>query len=142
MAQWVKNLPAMQEMPEMRIQSLGQEDPLDEGMAAHSSILAWKILWSEERKSKGWAHCISKERVRDHWVYIFEGRSQRKKKKFCLHSTVLSVFNKNVYSYSLSIFLPFLYLLYIFTHLRQILHIINFPLWVNFNNCMWSCSHK
>ena len=36
----VKNLPAMQEM---QVQSLGQEDPLGEGLAAHSSILAWKI---------------------------------------------------------------------------------------------------
>ena len=37
----VKNLPAMQEM---RVQSLGREDPLEEGMATRSSILAWKIL--------------------------------------------------------------------------------------------------
>ena len=39
MVQMVKNLPAMQEP---RVQSLGQEDPLKEGMATHSSILAWK----------------------------------------------------------------------------------------------------
>ena len=39
----VKNLPAMQKMQEMRVQSLGQEDPLEEGMATHSSILAWRI---------------------------------------------------------------------------------------------------
>ena len=32
----------------MRMQSLGQEDPLEEGMAIHSSILAWKIPWTEE----------------------------------------------------------------------------------------------
>ena len=43
-AQWVKNPPATQETLEMRIQSLGQEDPLDKGMAAYSSILAWRIL--------------------------------------------------------------------------------------------------
>ena len=42
-AQWVKNLPAMQETQDMWIQSLGQEDPLEEEMAIHSSILAWKI---------------------------------------------------------------------------------------------------
>ena len=36
----VKNLPAMREM---QVQSLGQEDPLEEGMATHSSILAWRI---------------------------------------------------------------------------------------------------
>ena len=41
----VKNLPTVQET---QVQSLGQEDPLEKGMAAHSSILAWRILWSEE----------------------------------------------------------------------------------------------
>ena len=44
-AQTVKNLPAMQET---RVLSLGQEDPLEKGMATHSSILAWRIPWSEE----------------------------------------------------------------------------------------------
>ena len=38
----------MQETQEMRFQSLGWEDPLEEGMATHSSILAWKISWTEE----------------------------------------------------------------------------------------------
>ena len=41
----VKNLPTMQET---WIQSLGWEDPLEEEMATHSSILAWRILWTEE----------------------------------------------------------------------------------------------
>ena len=41
----VKNLPAMQGT---WVQSLGQEDPLEKGMAAHSSILAWRIPWTEE----------------------------------------------------------------------------------------------
>ena len=45
MVQMVKNLPAMQEP---RVQSLGQEDPLEEGMATNSSILAWKISWTEK----------------------------------------------------------------------------------------------
>ena len=40
-----KNLPAVQET---RVQSLGQEDPLEEGMATHSSILAWRIPWIEK----------------------------------------------------------------------------------------------
>ena len=44
-AQMVKNLPALQET---RVQSLDQEDPLEKGMATHSSILAWKIPWTEE----------------------------------------------------------------------------------------------
>ena len=41
----VKNPPAMQEM---RVGSLGWEDPLEEGMATHSSILAWRTQWTEE----------------------------------------------------------------------------------------------
>ena len=45
MAQMAKNLPAMQET---WVQFLGQEDPLEKGMATHSSILAWKIPWTEE----------------------------------------------------------------------------------------------
>ena len=45
MAQVVKNLPTVQET---WVQSLGQEDPLEEEVATHSSILAWKIPWSEE----------------------------------------------------------------------------------------------
>ena len=39
----VKNLPAVQEMWETQVQSLGQDDPLEEDMATHSSILAWRI---------------------------------------------------------------------------------------------------
>ena len=45
-AQTVKNLPAVQET---QVQSLGQEDPLEKGMATHSSILAWRIPWTEDR---------------------------------------------------------------------------------------------
>ena len=45
MAQMAKNLPAIQEM---RVQSLGREDPLEEEMATHSSILARNIPWTEE----------------------------------------------------------------------------------------------
>ena len=41
----VKNLPAMQET---QVQSLGQEDPLEKGMATYSNILAWRIPWTEE----------------------------------------------------------------------------------------------
>ena len=43
----VKNLPAMQELQETRVRSLGGEDPLEESMATHSSILAWSIPWIE-----------------------------------------------------------------------------------------------
>ena len=48
MAQIVKNLPVMLET---WVQSLGQEDPLEKGMATHSSVLAWRIPWTEE---PGW----------------------------------------------------------------------------------------
>ena len=44
-AQTVKNLPAMQETG---IQSPGQEDPLEKGIATHSSLLAWEIPWTEK----------------------------------------------------------------------------------------------
>ena len=44
-----KNLSAMQEMPETQVWSMGREDPLEEEMATHSGILAWEILWTEER---------------------------------------------------------------------------------------------
>ena len=44
-AQMIKNLLAMQEI---RIQSLGQEDPMEKGMTTHSNILAWGITWTEE----------------------------------------------------------------------------------------------
>ena len=45
MTQMVKSLPAMQKT---RVRSLGWEDPLEEEMATHSSVLAWKIPWTEE----------------------------------------------------------------------------------------------
>ena len=58
----VKNLPAMQEM---QVQSLGWEDPLEEGMATHSSILAWRIPWTEE---PGGLQSIGSQRVRHNWM--------------------------------------------------------------------------
>ena len=47
-AQGVKNLPAMQQAQEQRVQSLSQDDPLEKGMATHSINLAWRIPWTEE----------------------------------------------------------------------------------------------
>ena len=44
----VKNLPAMQEMQKTQVRSLSQEDSLQEDIATHSSILAWRIPWTEE----------------------------------------------------------------------------------------------
>ena len=44
----VKNLPAMQKMQKTQVRSLGKEDALEEGMTTHSSILAWRVPWTEE----------------------------------------------------------------------------------------------
>ena len=57
-AQTVKNLPGMQET---QVQSLDQEDPLEKGMATHSSILAWRIPWTEE--PGGHVESIGSQRV-------------------------------------------------------------------------------
>ena len=59
-AQRLRCLPAM---PETRVQSLGWKDPLEKEMATHSSILAWRIPWTEE---PGWAtvHRVAKSRTR------------------------------------------------------------------------------
>ena len=45
MAQTVTNVPALKET---QVRSLGGEDPLEKGMAIHSSVLAWRISWTEE----------------------------------------------------------------------------------------------
>ena len=57
----VKNPPAMQEMMGTHVRSLGQEDSLEEETAAHSSILAWEILWTEE---PGGLQSMRSQRVR------------------------------------------------------------------------------
>ena len=80
MAQRVKNLPAMRET---QVQSLGQEDLLEKGMASHSSILAWEIPWIEEpggRQSTGsqsqtrlTLNSVGKtkmEKYRERWGYV------------------------------------------------------------------------
>ena len=56
----VKNLPAIREPQEMLVQSLGGEDALEEGMATHSSKLAWRIPWAEE---PGGLQSIESQRV-------------------------------------------------------------------------------
>ena len=61
----VKNLPAMQKTQAMWVQSLVQEDPLEKVMAAHSSILAWRILWTEE---PGGLQFIGSQRVGYDWA--------------------------------------------------------------------------
>ena len=75
MAQWVKNLPAMQETQETWVWSLGQKDHLEEEMETHSSILAWRISWTEEpggllsMGSQSWTR-LSDEHFFTYWVVL------------------------------------------------------------------------
>ena len=74
----VKNLPAMQEI---RVQSLDQEDPLEKEMATHSSILAWRIPWTEE---PGRLHSMGSQRAEHDWttkthIYKLKGKGHFKK---------------------------------------------------------------
>ena len=62
MAQTVKNLPAKLKTP---VRSLCREDPLEKRMATHSSILAWRIPWTEE---PGGLQSMGLQRVRHDWV--------------------------------------------------------------------------
>ena len=59
----VKNLPAMQERQDMWVQPLGWEYPLEEGMTTQSSILAWRILWTEEPGGQHTVHGVAKSRT-------------------------------------------------------------------------------
>ena len=59
-AQWIKNIPATQEMQDTQFQSLGREATLEEGMITHSSILAWKIPWTEEAGELHTVHKVAK----------------------------------------------------------------------------------
>ena len=62
--QWVKNIPEMQEMQETQVWSLGQEGPLEEGRATPSSVLAWRMPWTEET---GGLQCMRSQRVGHNW---------------------------------------------------------------------------
>ena len=56
----VKYLSSMQET---QVQSLGREDPLEEEMATHSSILAWEVPWTEEPEGLQSVHGVTKSRI-------------------------------------------------------------------------------
>ena len=65
----VKNLPAIQDPQETQVQSLGQEDPLEEDIATHFSVLAWRIPWTEEPgglQSIGWQGQTQLKQVSTH----------------------------------------------------------------------------
>ena len=74
-AQMVKNLPAMQET---WVRSLGREDPLEKEMATHSSILAWRIPWTEE---PGGLQSMGSQRVGHNWVTNTFTNTLRKEKE-------------------------------------------------------------
>ena len=76
----VKNLPAIQET---QVQSLGQKDPLEKGMATHSSIVGWRIPWTEEPDG---LQSVGSQRVEHNWATNFtslsrgrEGGTQKKR---------------------------------------------------------------
>ena len=90
----VKNLPAMQES---QVQSLGQEDPLEKGMATHFSILAWEIPRTGE---SGRQKSMGSQRVGHDWVTNFH-----------FHCYIYSLFSSLGYLSSSSYYLPLLSLL-------------------------------
>ena len=70
-AYWVKNLTAVQKTQESWVQSPGQGDHLEEGMETHSSVLAWRIPWTEE---PGSLQSIGLQRVRCDWAHTHAHR--------------------------------------------------------------------
>ena len=102
-AQTVNKLPVMQET---RVQSLGQKDSLEKGMATHSSILAWRIPWTEEPES---LQSTGAQRVRHNWskntftlLYIMHSKT--------IHYVVFTWFStlhKWNYMYSFFIFIVY-----------------------------------
>ena len=100
----VKNPPAMQEMQEMLVQSLSWEDPMEEGMATHANILAWRIPWIEE---PGRIQSIGSQRVRHDWSNWA-----------CTHPLVLEQFVKRL-SLLYWIFLQCCVCVYIYTHIYK-----------------------
>ena len=69
--QWVRNSPVMQETQEMWVQSLSQKDPLEEGMATHSSVLAWRMPWTE--KPSGLLQSIGWQSIMHAFAYLISG---------------------------------------------------------------------
>ena len=80
MSQTVENLPAMKEI---QIRSLGQEDPLERGMATHSNILAWDIPGTEE---PGGLQSMGSQKVRHNW-----GTKQHRDETDSLYVTAATV---------------------------------------------------
>ena len=83
-AQMVKNPPATRET---WVRSLGQEDPLEKGMATHSSILAWRIPWTEKRDG---LQSMGSPRVRYNWAEIITEAQRGKDRLHFLSAALLS----------------------------------------------------
>ena len=88
MAQIVKNLPAILET---QVQSLGEDDPWEKGMATHSSILAWRIPWTEE---PGRLQAMRSQRVAHDWAHMRERSIARARCKGVLLLTLLIILIK------------------------------------------------
>ena len=80
----VKNPPAVQEPQEMWVQSLGREDPLEEGVATHPSILAWRI---PQTKEPGGLQSMGSKRVRHDWATKHSAAQHRLSKAQREHPT-------------------------------------------------------
>ena len=81
-AQTVKNLPAMQET---QVQSLGQKDPLEKGMATRFTILAWRITWTEKHDKL--AHGVAKSQIRfndQHLKVLCLSEKKSETDKYCM----------------------------------------------------------
>ena len=83
LVQLVKNLPAVQEI---RVEPLGWEDPLEKGMTTYSSMLAWRIPWTEE---PGRLQSMGSQRVGHVLATKEQRRRKNKTRSLTLHHTVL-----------------------------------------------------
>ena len=82
--QMVNYLPAVQKM---RVQSLGQEYPLEKAMATHSSILAWRIPWTEEHGELAHDHGIAESDMTDQLMH-FIAATNLFKFEFSTHESI------------------------------------------------------
>ena len=86
----------MQDTQETWVQSLGQEDPLEKGMATHSSILAWRTPWTEEL---GWLQSMGSWRVRHTWAHVPE-QEEGEILKVAGGRSASSLWSADLYSFS------------------------------------------
>ena len=92
----VKNLPIRQELQETRLQSLGGKDPLAEGMATHSNILAWRIpmdrgvWWTTVRKFTKSQTQLKRLSTHTHTLHFSATRGNCTTNKTCLNTYLLS----------------------------------------------------